>query len=112
MEFGDPVLNAPHNEWLRLFAEHGAVVGLTGLLFVGVTAHRLARRRGWVETGILASFVSLVVAACFNNPFLFNQVTIPAFVLAGTGVALAGLPEQGDADPDSIADPASDADTS
>lgn len=89
VEFGDPVLNAPHNEWLRFFAEQGVVVGLLGVTFAVATSIRLARRPGWLETGILASFLSLCLAASFNNVFLFNQVTIPAMILAGTGVALA-----------------------
>ena len=89
IEFGDPVLNAPHNEWLRFFAEHGAIVGVLGASFAVVTSIRLARRPGWLETGILAAFVSACLAASFNNVFLFNQVMIPAMILAGTGVALA-----------------------
>jgi O-antigen ligase/polysaccharide polymerase Wzy-like membrane protein len=89
--FGDTVLNAPHNEWLRLFAEDGVVVGLAGLAFVAVTAWTLARKPGWLDTATLGAFLSLVLAASFNNPFLFNQVTIPAFVVAGTGVALSRL---------------------
>jgi O-antigen ligase len=89
--FGDTTLNAPHNEWLRLFAEDGVIVGLIGLAFVGVTAWTLARRHGWLETATLVAFLSFAIAASFNNPFLFNQVTIPAFVVAGTGVALSRL---------------------
>lgn len=88
-EYGDPVLNAPHNEWLRLFAEHGAIVGLLGLAFLLTTAIRLARSPGWLGAGLFASFLSLCIAASFNNVFLFNQVTIPAMVMAGTGVALS-----------------------
>lgn len=87
--FGDAELNAPHNEWLRFFAEHGVFVGLLALAFALSTAVVLARRRGWLETGILTAFLSLCLAACFNNTFLFNQVTIPAFILAGCGIALA-----------------------
>jgi O-antigen ligase/polysaccharide polymerase Wzy-like membrane protein len=89
--FGDTTLNAPHNEWLRLFGEDGVIVGLAGLAFVVVTGLTLARRPGWLETATLAAFVSMVLAASFNNPFLFSQVTIPAFVVAGTGVALSRL---------------------
>ncbi len=89
--FGGIALNAPHNEWLRLFAEGGIFVGLAGLAFVAATAWRLAEVRGWLGVGILGAFLSFALAASFNNPFLFNQVTIPAFVIAGTGVALAGL---------------------
>jgi O-antigen ligase len=87
--FGGIALNAPHNEWLRLFAEHGVFVGLAGIAFVAVTVRELARVPGWVGAGILGAFVSFALAACFNNPFLFNQVTIPAVVITGTGVALA-----------------------
>jgi hypothetical protein len=92
VQFGDPTLNAPHNEWLRFFAEGGLFVGLLGVGFALATIASLARRPGWLETGILASFAAFCLAAAFNNPFLFNQVTIPASVLAGTGVALAIRP--------------------
>jgi hypothetical protein len=91
VSFGDTILNAPHNEWLRLFAEDGIVVGLAGLAFIAVTAWTLARKNGWLETATLGAFLSFVLAASFNNPFLFNQVTIPAFVVAGTGLALSRL---------------------
>ncbi len=103
--FGDPILNAPHNELLRLFAEHGAIVGLLGLAFAASIAIVLARRPGWLETGLLVAFLSLCLAAFFNNTFLFNQVTIPAFVLAGSGVALALRQDA----PDTAADQAPDA---
>jgi O-antigen ligase len=92
VQFGDPTLNAPHNEWLRFFAEGGLFVGLIGAGFALATIVILIRRTGWLETGILASFTAFCLAAAFNNPFLFNQVTIPAFILAGTGVALALQP--------------------
>ena len=92
VQFGDPTLNAPHNEWLRFFAEGGLFVGIIGAGFALATIVILIRRTGWLETGILASFTAFCLAAAFNNPFLFNQVTIPAFILAGTGVALALQP--------------------
>jgi O-antigen ligase len=92
VQYGDTILNAPHNEWLRLFAEHGAIVGVLGLAFVLATAIRLARAPGWLGAGLFGSFLSLCIAASFNNVFLFNQVTIPAMVMAGTGVALARRP--------------------
>jgi hypothetical protein len=91
VQFGDPTLNAPHNEWLRLFAENGVFVGLLGLAFVLATGARLARAPGWLGAGLFGSFLSVCIAATFNNVFLFNQVTIPAMVLAGTGVAIAGM---------------------
>jgi O-antigen ligase len=89
VEFGDPTLNAPHNEWLRFFVEGGVVVGLLGASWALVTSVRLMRRPGWLESGLFASFLSFCLAASVNNPFLFNQVTIPALILAGTGTALA-----------------------
>jgi O-antigen ligase len=89
VQFGDPILNAPHNEWLRLFAEQGVIVGLIGLAFALSTVVRLARGAGWLAAGLLGAFVSLCIAASFNNVFLFNQVTMPAMIMAGTGVALS-----------------------
>jgi hypothetical protein len=90
VEFGDPALNAPHNEWLRLFAENGVFVGLIGIGWVVATVGSLWQRVDWLGSGILAAYVSFVIAASVNNPFLFNQVTIIALTVAGTGVALAG----------------------
>ena len=89
--FGDPVLTAPHNEWLRLFAEHGVIVGILGLAFAIAVIAWMARPPGCLSAGLLAAFVSVCVAASFNNTFLFAQVTIPAFIVAGTGVARASL---------------------
>lgn len=89
--FGDTTLNAPHSEWFRLFAENGIVVGLLGLGFAGGTAAALARRRDALGTGLFGAWVSFVLAASFNNPFLFSAVTIVAFGAAGAGLALARL---------------------
>lgn len=95
--FGDTTLNAPHNEWLRLLAEHGIVVGALGLAWVAATVRQLARVPGWLGAAILGSWVAFVLCACFNNPFLFNQVTIVASVIAGTGIGVAsGLVAQRD----------------
>jgi hypothetical protein len=88
VDFGDPTLNAPHNEWLRFFAEGGIVVGMLGVGFALATILGLLQRHGWLETGLAASFLAFCIAASVNNPFLFNQVTIPAFILAGTGIGL------------------------
>lgn len=99
VEFGDTELNAPHNEWLRFFAEHGFVVGLLAIAFAVATALALARRSDWLATGILIAFLATGLAASFNNPFLFNQVMIPAFVLAGCGLAMAERSARADAAP-------------
>ncbi len=85
--YGDTVLNSPHNEWLRFFAEQGTLGGLVGLAFVLAGLGRLARVPGWLGTGTLAGFLAFVLAASFNNPFLFIQVSLVAFTIVGTGLA-------------------------
>jgi hypothetical protein len=67
--YGDPILRSPHNEWIRLFAEEGVVVGVAGLAFIALTAAALAQARGALGAGVLAGFLSFAVAATFNNPF-------------------------------------------
>jgi O-antigen ligase len=87
--YGDPVLGSPHNEWLRIFAEEGLVVGLIAIAFLIATAVTLARVRGWLGTGLLAGFIGYVIAASFNNPLLFVRVSAVAFASVGVGLALA-----------------------
>jgi O-antigen ligase len=88
-DYGDPVLRSPHNEWLRLFAEGGVLVGLAGLAFGVSTFVGLWRRTGWLATGALAAFAGWAVAATFNNPLLFIQVGVIVFTVVGTGLAHA-----------------------
>jgi O-antigen ligase len=87
--YGDPLLGSPHNEWLRIFAEEGVVVGLVAIAFLVATAVTLARVPGWLGTGILAGFLGYVIAASFNNPLLFVRVSAVAFGIVGVGLALA-----------------------
>lgn len=87
--YGDPVLGSPHNEWLRLFAEGGVIAGLLGLFWIATTGLALARVKGWLGTGVLAGFAGYVIAATFNNPFLFIRVSAIAFPVIGVGLALA-----------------------
>jgi hypothetical protein len=84
---GDAVLNSPHNEWLRLFAEEGFVVGIVGALWIVSTVLTLARVPGWVGAGALATVLGWGVAATFNNPLLFIQVSTVGFTIVGTGLA-------------------------
>ena len=91
--YGDPILRSPHNEWVRLFAEEGVVVGLAGLAFIGFTAAALARARGAPGAGIFAGFLCFVVAATFNNPFLFVQVLAIASAITGIGLGHLLRPE-------------------
>jgi len=102
--FGDPVLGSPHNEWLRIFAEEGVIVGLVGVAFLFATAVTLARVPGFLGTGILAGFLGYVIAASFNNPLLFVRVSAVAFSIVGVGLALA---ERARA-PATLADPAAE----
>ncbi len=66
--FGDPVLGSPHNEWLRIFAEEGVIVGLVGIAFLVATAVTLARVPGWLGTGILAGFLGYVDRGVVQQP--------------------------------------------
>jgi hypothetical protein len=86
-QFGDDVLKAPHNEWLRLFAEEGLIVGVAGLAFALATFARLGRDRTFLGAGILAAFVGWCIAATFNNPFGYVQVNTIIFTIVGTGIA-------------------------
>ena len=86
-EFGDRILNSPHNEWLRLFAEEGVLGGLAGLALVGLTLAVLRRTSGWWGAGIFAGFLGYVVMASFNNPLLFIQISVVVFMAVGYGLA-------------------------
>ena len=54
-----------------------------------MTARSLSHIPGWLGTGLLAGFVGFVIAASFNNPFLFTRVSAVAFPMIGFGLALA-----------------------
>jgi len=88
--YGDPVLGSPHNEWLRIFAEEGVVVGAVGIAFVVATTLTLTHVPGWLGTGVLAGWIAYVIGASFNNPLLFVRVSAVAFAITGVGLALAG----------------------
>lgn len=90
--YGDPMLSAPHNEWIRLFAEEGVFIGLAGLAFAVTTLLHLGRGPGWLGAGVLAAFAGWCVAASFNNPTGYIQVGVIVFTVAGTGLALALRP--------------------
>ena len=87
-QYGSPTLDAPHNDWLRLFGEGGLVAGLAGIAFVVATSWYLSRGRGWLPRAALAAFVCWVLALCFNNILSYDQVSIPLMVIVATGIAL------------------------
>lgn len=90
--YGDTVLSAPHNEWIRLFAEGGVIVGLAGLAWAATTLVALARAPGWLGAGSFAAFAGWCLAATFNNPTGYIQVGVIVFTVVGTGLALALRP--------------------
>ena len=84
------ILDAPHNEWLRFFAEEGSFVGLAALVFAVVVPVTLARaRNGYLPAAAAAAAGGVFVMASFNNPFLYTQVNVPTFLLIGTGLGVA-----------------------
>jgi hypothetical protein len=87
--YGDAVLGAPHNEWIRLFAEGGIVVGLVGLAWAAFTFRTLTRAPGWIGAGSFAAFTGWCVTATFNNPTGYVQVGVIVFTVVGTGLAVA-----------------------
>ena len=87
--YGDTVLNSPHNEWLRLFAEEGVVGGILGLAFVATTLSWLSHGRGALAAGILAGAIGYFTMATFNNPLLFIEVSAVVFPLIGYGLVQA-----------------------
>ncbi len=87
-EYGSAFVNAPHNEWLRLFSEEGTLAGLAGLAFAVSTLVVLLRGQGTLAVATGTAAVGLFLAACFNNPFLSVQLNVPAFLIVGTGLGL------------------------
>jgi hypothetical protein len=49
----------------------------------------LLRTPGYVAAGAGAAAAGLFLIACFNNPFLYAQVNVPAFVIIGSGLGVA-----------------------
>jgi hypothetical protein len=95
-DYGSPILDAPHNEWLRLFAEEGIAVGLAGVAFALATPVLLLRTPGYIAAGAGAATAGLFLMACFNNPFLYTQVNVPAFLIIGTGLGVWSASRQRD----------------
>ena len=87
--YGSPTLDAPHNEWLRLFAEEGALIGLAGAAFALRTPLLVVRAPGWLAAGAAAAGAAFFMMAFFNNPFIYTQVNVPAFLVVGIGVGVA-----------------------
>lgn len=83
-------LNAPHNEWLRFFAEGGIIAGLAALALILTVLPTLMRGATWVAAGGAAVTAALVVMASFNNPLLYAQVTVTTFAVIGIALSQSG----------------------
>jgi O-antigen ligase len=94
-DYGSVVLDAPHNEWLRFFAEEGTVIGAAGIAFAMALPAIVIRAGGVIAVSAAAVAAGFALMAAFNNPFLYAQVTVPTFMVIGTGLglALARLPD-------------------
>ena len=93
-------LDAPHNEWLRFFAEEGVVVGLVALAFAASALLALLRAPGWPSSAGAAACGALFVMATFNNPLLYIQVNVPAFLVIGMALGYADRGPPDGAPPD------------
>jgi O-antigen ligase len=100
-EFGDVAQQAPHNEWLRLYAEQGVLVGTAGLVFLMAALTTFWRTRGVLGLGAFGVLLSYAIMASFNNPLNYAQLNIPVFAVLGTaiGMALRAGPPAGLSDP-------------
>jgi len=88
-QFGDSVQTAPHNEWLRLYAEQGIVVGTAGLVFLGAALTALWRMRGALALGAFGTLLAYAIMAAFNNPLNYAQLNIPTFAVLGMALGMA-----------------------
>ena len=90
-DYGSPVIDAPHNEWLRLFGEEGTLVGILGVAFAVSTPIVLLRCSNLLAAGTGAAAAGLFLSATFNNPFINSQLNVPAFLIIGTGLGIAAV---------------------
>jgi len=85
LEYGS-TLDAPHNDWLRFFAEGGLIVGLAAIGFVVSTLMAMLRASGWMGALGLSVLATLVLMGSFNNPMMYVQVNVPTFLVLGIGL--------------------------
>ena len=90
-DYGSPLLDAPHNEWLRLLAEEGIVGGLLGIALVGFVLRSASGERPAALAG-LALTAAFVAMSLFNNPLLYVQVNVPVFAVLGFAITRSRAP--------------------
>lgn len=86
--YGEATLDAPHNEWLRFFAEEGVLVGVAALGFLAITLVALWRGRDAVSVASFGIFLAYAAMASFNNPLNYAQLNICVFTVVGGAVGL------------------------
>lgn len=92
--YGGGPLQAPHDEWLRFFAEEGLIVAAAGVGLVCFGLVSLWRGRSAIVLGAFGTLLGYAFMATFNNPLNYAQVNIPIFMVIGTclGLALRSAP--------------------
>ncbi len=93
-DYGSSIVNSPHNEWLRLFAEEGTLIGLAGVTFAISTPIVLLRTNHFLVAGTGAAAAGLFLSATFNNPFINAQLNVPSFLIIGIGLGIAAFTRQ------------------
>lgn len=86
LDYGTTYVTAPHNEFLRVLAEGGIGVAVAFVAFVVATMRALWRSASPFALGALGALIGLLLGGMFNNPFLYVQVTAPAFAIVGTAL--------------------------
>ena len=84
--YGSAYVTAPHNEFLRLLAEGGIGVAIAFVAFMAATIRALWRSASPFALGAIGALVGLLLGGMFNNPFLYVQVTAPAFAIVGAAL--------------------------
>ncbi len=90
--YGGGRTQAPHDEWLRLFAEEGLIVAAAGVGLVCFGLVSLWRGRSAIVLGAFGTLLGYAFMASFNNPLNYAQVNIPFFMVIGTCLGLALRP--------------------
>lgn len=86
LNYGSTLVTAPHNEFLRVLAEGGIGVAIALIAFVAATVRALWRAHAPFALGALGALIAILLGGMFNNPFLYVQVTAPAFAIVGVAL--------------------------
>lgn len=87
--YGGGRIQAPHDEWLRFFAEEGLIVAAAGVGLVVFGLATLWQGRTAIVLGAFGTLLGYAFMATFNNPLNYAQVNIPIFMVIGTCLGLS-----------------------